>query len=128
MPSSSRHTRTVSPPLTTASYSNATTIGQQKLNVVTRLAIEGKSKKDWDGASIKVYLKVSRRLVCTRRRMLYAFPAEQTQSMDGRGLLCHSLLCSRYERFLSHIRDCWNIVLGPHAASPAFSPLLGYVV
>ncbi|KZT69808.1 hypothetical protein DAEQUDRAFT_241238 [Daedalea quercina L-15889] len=59
MPSSSRHTRTVSPPLTTASYSNATTMGQQKLNVVTRLAIEGKSKKGWDGASIKMYLKIS---------------------------------------------------------------------
>ncbi|KAH9928157.1 uncharacterized protein B0H18DRAFT_1084589 [Fomitopsis serialis] len=60
MPSSSRHTRTISPPLTSVSYSNATAVAQQqKLNVVTRLAIEGKSKKGWDGASIKVYLKKS---------------------------------------------------------------------
>ena len=79
MPSSSRHTRTVSPPLTTASYSNATAIGQQKLNVVTRLAIEGKSKKDWDGASIKMYLKVSRFLIHTRRRIPYASFVEQNE-------------------------------------------------
>jgi hypothetical protein len=33
---------------------------QQKVNVVTRLAIEGKAKheRDRDGASIKMYLKV----------------------------------------------------------------------
>lgn len=69
--------------MTTAGYSNATTVGQQKLNVVTRLAIEGKSKSDWDGASIKMYLKVSRPLLCTRRRMLYAFPAGKSHSADG---------------------------------------------
>lgn len=80
MPSSSRHTRTVSPPLTTASYSNATAIGQQKLNVVTRLAIEGKSKKDWDGASIKMYLKVSRLLVYTRGHIPYTSFVEKDDS------------------------------------------------
>lgn len=58
MSGSSRHGRTLSPPLSATSYSYAATAGQQKLNVVTRLAIEGKSKKGWDGASIKMYLKV----------------------------------------------------------------------
>ncbi|KAL6301581.1 hypothetical protein BKA93DRAFT_919584 [Sparassis latifolia] len=56
---SSRHVRTLSPPLSTNGHFNAFTTGNQRLNVVTRLAVEGKSKKGWDGASIKVYLKIS---------------------------------------------------------------------
>ncbi|OCH92097.1 hypothetical protein OBBRIDRAFT_791612 [Obba rivulosa] len=57
---SSRYARTSSPPLSTASQSQAaTTYQQQRLNVVTRLAIEGHSKKGSDGASIKMYLKIS---------------------------------------------------------------------
>jgi len=57
-PSASRHVRPMSPPPSTSSQ--AFTIGQQqKLNVVTRLAIEGKAKQGQDGASIKMYLKVS---------------------------------------------------------------------
>lgn len=48
---------TVSPPLTsTGSYSTTTT--GQKLNVVSRLAIEGKVKQGSDTASVKLYMKV----------------------------------------------------------------------
>ncbi|KAF9482804.1 hypothetical protein BDN70DRAFT_874609 [Pholiota conissans] len=32
--------------------------GQQKLNVVTRIAVEGKAKKGQDGASIRMFLKI----------------------------------------------------------------------
>jgi len=60
--SASRTTRTLSPPIsqstsyspTVTPYSNST-----KLNVVTRVAIEGKAKQGKDGANIKMYLKVS---------------------------------------------------------------------
>lgn len=56
-PASSRHARTLSPPLSTSSQ--ALTAGQQqRLNVVTRLAIEGKAKQGENGAAIKMYLKV----------------------------------------------------------------------
>jgi len=55
--STSRHTRALSPPLSTSSQ--AFTIGTQpKLNIVTRLAIEGRAKHGQDGAAIKMYLKV----------------------------------------------------------------------
>ena len=57
-PFTPRHVRQMSPPLS-VSASQAFTIGQQqKINVVTRLAIEGKAKHGQDGASIRVYLKV----------------------------------------------------------------------
>ncbi|KAH7911405.1 hypothetical protein BJ138DRAFT_1063131 [Hygrophoropsis aurantiaca] len=57
---SSRHSRTYSPPLSTAGSSTTFTQGQQtKLNIVTRLAIEGKAKKGQDGAAIKIYMKLS---------------------------------------------------------------------
>ena len=44
----------------TTSYSPTVTNGSQaqKLNVVTRVAIEGKTKKDPGGASVRMYLKV----------------------------------------------------------------------
>ncbi len=62
----------MSPSLTTPSRSNTRTAsnntsyaptivpggGQQKLNIVTRVAIEGKAKKGQDGASIRMFLKV----------------------------------------------------------------------
>jgi hypothetical protein len=55
-PASSRYARALSPPLSTSSQ--AFTIGQQqKLNVVTRLAIEGKATQGDNGAAIKIYLK-----------------------------------------------------------------------
>jgi len=63
-PASSRHTRTLSPPLSSPPLSNsALTIGQQRLNVVTRLAIEGKAKQGDNGATIKMYLKVGMPLI-----------------------------------------------------------------
>ncbi|KAJ3510224.1 hypothetical protein NLJ89_g4806 [Agrocybe chaxingu] len=47
-------------PSTSTSYTPTVTSGggQQKLNVVTRVAIEGKSKRDQDGASVKMFLKI----------------------------------------------------------------------
>ncbi|KIJ69176.1 hypothetical protein HYDPIDRAFT_24029 [Hydnomerulius pinastri MD-312] len=58
-PAQSRHTRTLSPPLSTTGSSQFTTTQQPKLNVVTRLAIEGKARQGHDGAGIKMYLKLS---------------------------------------------------------------------
>ncbi|KAI6005783.1 hypothetical protein EDD15DRAFT_2154204 [Pisolithus albus] len=55
-----RHTRPSSPPFSTTGSSQATTATHQpKLNVVTRLAIEGKARQGHDGASVKMYLKLS---------------------------------------------------------------------
>ncbi|KAI6045608.1 hypothetical protein EDC04DRAFT_2877034 [Pisolithus marmoratus] len=54
-----RHTRASSPPLSTTGSSQITTTNQPKLNVVTRLAIEGKARQGHDGASVKMYLKLS---------------------------------------------------------------------
>jgi len=59
-PAQSRNARTLSPPLSTvgSSHTFTATAQQQKLNVVTRLAIEGKAKEGQDGVAIKMYLKV----------------------------------------------------------------------
>ena len=63
MPTSTRYSRpsiSSSPPLSSAySVSHATAIAQQKLNVVTRLAIEGRAERGANGAGIHMYLKVS---------------------------------------------------------------------
>jgi len=84
MSSYSRHARTLSPPLTSTSYSNALTAGQQKLNIVTRLSIEGKSKKGWDGASIKMYLKMSIPLdSVTPGGTISLFPEENLKILDS---------------------------------------------
>lgn len=61
-PAQSRHARAISPPLSANASSQtftATTQQQPKLNVVTRLAIEGKAKQGQDGIAIKMYLKLS---------------------------------------------------------------------
>ncbi|CAL1705672.1 unnamed protein product [Somion occarium] len=62
MPASSRYGRTTSSPPLSSAYST-TTANQQRLNVVTRLAIEGKatrgSEGKTDGAAIKMYLKLA---------------------------------------------------------------------
>lgn len=61
-PAQSRHARTISPPLSAnaSSYTFTATAQQQpKLNVVTRLTIEGKAKQGQDGIAIKMYLKLS---------------------------------------------------------------------
>ncbi|KAG2157513.1 hypothetical protein DEU56DRAFT_23610 [Suillus clintonianus] len=57
----SRHARAISPPLSanTSSHTFTATAQQSKLNVVTRLAIEGKAKQGQDGIAIKMYLKLS---------------------------------------------------------------------
>lgn len=58
-PPQSRHRRAPSPPLSVAASSQFTTTPQPKLNVVARLALEGKAKQGDDGAAIRMYLKVS---------------------------------------------------------------------
>ncbi|KAG1761685.1 hypothetical protein EDD22DRAFT_895111 [Suillus occidentalis] len=61
-PAQSRHARAISPPLSANASSQtftATAQQQPKLNVVTRLAIEGKAKQGQDGIAIKMYLKLS---------------------------------------------------------------------
>ncbi|KAG2147247.1 hypothetical protein BD769DRAFT_724194 [Suillus cothurnatus] len=61
-PALSRHARTISPPLSANASSHtftATPQQQPKLNVVTRLAIEGKAKQGQDGIAIKMYFKLS---------------------------------------------------------------------
>ncbi|KAG1756345.1 uncharacterized protein EDB91DRAFT_1041529 [Suillus paluster] len=60
-PAQSRHLRTHSPPLSAnaSSHTFTATAQQPKLNVVTRLAIEGKAKQGQDGIAIKMYLKLS---------------------------------------------------------------------
>jgi hypothetical protein len=58
-PARTKSTRAVSPSRTSTSYSPTVTPGQQqKLNVVTRVAIEGKARQGQDGAAVKMYLKV----------------------------------------------------------------------
>ena len=60
-PPQSRHKRAASPPLSVAGSSQFTTTPttpQTKLNVVTRLVLEGKAKQDDDGATVRMYLKV----------------------------------------------------------------------
>ncbi|KAF8911057.1 hypothetical protein CPB84DRAFT_1763256 [Gymnopilus junonius] len=76
IPTNSRYEQVLSPPSTlmptpsrssylrtpTANSSYSPTIvsgGQQKLNVVTKVAIEGKAKRHQDGASIRMFLKLS---------------------------------------------------------------------
>jgi len=50
----------MSPPSTSSHSPTVTSVGQVvKANVVTRIAIEGKAKQGEEGASVKMYLKVS---------------------------------------------------------------------
>ncbi|KAG6898286.1 hypothetical protein C0992_000731 [Termitomyces sp. T32_za158] len=60
-PVRAKHVYSMSSVPSNTSYSSTVTSGgqQQKLNVVTRVAIEGKAKKDKDGASVRMYLKLS---------------------------------------------------------------------
>lgn len=59
-PARTKSARAVSPSRTSLSYSTTITPGhQQKLNVVTRVAVEGKARRGQDGASVKMYLKIS---------------------------------------------------------------------
>jgi hypothetical protein len=77
-PARTKFSRAVSPSRTSTSYSPTLTPGhQQKLNVVTRVAIEGKARQGQDGASMKMYLKVGfercafQEILNSRRRFLY---------------------------------------------------------
>lgn len=67
MPPSSRYSRTNASPSRSTTHSGQT-IGQTRINIVKRLAIEGKAERGpdgkADGASIRMYLRVSRVLVC----------------------------------------------------------------
>ena len=70
MPSASRHSRqslSGSPPLSTPTYSvsHATAIGTQKLNIVSRVVIEGSAERGANGAAIKMYMRVSSLFVFT---------------------------------------------------------------
>jgi hypothetical protein len=72
-PLSSRHGRTLSPPLSSTGSSQAFTVGpnlpgQQPKISVTRLAIEGKVKDGQHDARIRVYLKVN--------NLLYLHPSQ----------------------------------------------------
>ncbi|OBZ69129.1 hypothetical protein A0H81_10722 [Grifola frondosa] len=86
MSSSSRHGRSgtgSSPTRSTATYSQVTAAGQQKLNVVTRVAIEGKSKSG-KGAAIKMYLKISLPLESVSPGATIAlFPEENLKILDS---------------------------------------------
>jgi len=59
-PARNKHLYLITTAQTSTSSSPTITAGgqQQKLNVVTRVAIEGWAKQGEDGASIKIYLKV----------------------------------------------------------------------
>ncbi|KAH8099576.1 hypothetical protein BXZ70DRAFT_973965, partial [Cristinia sonorae] len=79
---SSRHGRTLSP----TAFSSATT-GQQKLNIVTRVAIEGKARKGADGkaegASIKMFLKLSIPADVAPGSTIPLFPEENVKILDA---------------------------------------------
>lgn len=60
-PPSTPRSGAFSPPLSSAASYTANT--QSRLNIVSRLAIEGKAKQNADGASIKLYLKVCLRVI-----------------------------------------------------------------
>ena len=64
-----RHSRTTSPPLSVATPS---TVGPQtqRLNVVTRLTVEGNAKRS-ESVPIKMYMKVCRPLSITPTRLTY---------------------------------------------------------
>jgi hypothetical protein len=68
----SRHTRTMSPPLSSAP-SLTTQSQQNKFHVVTRLAIEGNAKQGESGAGIKMYLKVRTLAAYTYSGLLILF-------------------------------------------------------
>ena len=67
-----RHSRTTSPPLTVATPS---TVGPQtqRLNVVTRLTVEGNTKRA-ESVPIKMYMKVCRPLSITPMPLMYLLP------------------------------------------------------
>ncbi|KAI0748562.1 hypothetical protein C8Q80DRAFT_1172509 [Daedaleopsis nitida] len=91
MPSSTRYSRpsisgSLSPPLSTPTYSvsHGTAVGQQKLNIVTRVAIEGRAERGENGAPLKVYLKISLPLDnVTPGATIPLFPEENLKVLDS---------------------------------------------
>jgi hypothetical protein len=67
-----RHSRTTSPPLSTATPS---TVGPQtqRLNIVTRLVVEGSAKRS-ESVPIKMYMKVCRPLIVTLAPLMCRSP------------------------------------------------------
>lgn len=67
-----RHSRTISPPLSVATPS---TVGPQtqRLNVVTRLTVEGNAKRA-ENVPIKMYMKVCRPLSIAPTHLMYLLP------------------------------------------------------
>ncbi len=110
MPASTRYSRSSisgSPPLSfSPSISHTTTVGPQKLNIVTRVVIEGRAERGANGAAIKMYLKVSNTqpatvcirewvylmLLATRSRCLWTVSRLEQQSryFQVRLLSCHA--------------------------------------
>ncbi|RDX56450.1 hypothetical protein OH76DRAFT_1509070 [Lentinus brumalis] len=90
MPSSTRYSGrsvTGSPPLSfpssTYSISHGTTVGSQKLNIVTRVAIEGRAERGAKGAGIKMYMKISLPLDnITPGATIPLFPEENLKVLD----------------------------------------------
>ncbi|RPD66439.1 hypothetical protein L226DRAFT_479092 [Lentinus tigrinus ALCF2SS1-7] len=90
MPSSTRFSGrsvTDSPPLSfpssAYSISHGTTVGAQKLNIVTRVAIEGRAERGAKGADIKMYLKISLPLEnMTPGATIPLFPEENLKVID----------------------------------------------
>ncbi|KAI0723934.1 hypothetical protein C8T65DRAFT_825063 [Cerioporus squamosus] len=90
MPSSTRYSGrsvTGSPPLSfpssAYSISHGTTVGAQKLNIVTRVAIEGRAERGAKGAEIKMYLKISLPLEnITPGATIPLFPEENLKVLD----------------------------------------------
>jgi len=59
--------RAASPPYAASMSSFTASVGpygQTKMNIITRVAIEGKAKQDQETASIRMYLKVLGNSVC----------------------------------------------------------------
>ncbi|KAM5532098.1 hypothetical protein V8D89_014262 [Ganoderma adspersum] len=88
MPASTRYSRpsiSGSPPLSfSPSLSHATTVGQQKLNIVTRVAIEGRAERGANGAAIKMYLKISLPLdSITPGATIPLFPEENLKILES---------------------------------------------
>ena len=71
---------------------------QQKLNVVTRVAIEGKARRSQDGASIRMFLKVCDYILATIFILIFLLKDNSTPGLCHPRLNYPSLL--RFERLL----------------------------
>ncbi|PIL24265.1 hypothetical protein GSI_14018 [Ganoderma sinense ZZ0214-1] len=88
MPASTRYSRpsiSGSPPLSfSPTLSHATAVGQQKLNIVMRVVIEGRAERGANGAAIKMYLKISLPLdSITPGATIPLFPEENLKILES---------------------------------------------